>query len=45
MAREQKRRAGDFHYVVANDDLDRAVAELEDVVRGEINAAARLSRT
>jgi guanylate kinase len=45
MARDQKRRAGDFHYVVANDDLDRAVAELEDVVRGEINAAARLSRT
>jgi guanylate kinase len=45
MAREQKRRAGDFHYVVANDDLDRAVGELEDVVRGEINAAARLSRT
>ncbi len=45
MAREQKRRAGDFHYVVVNDDLDHAVAELEDVVRGEINAAARLSRT
>ncbi len=45
MAREQQRRAGDFHYVVVNDDLDRAVIELEDVVRGEINTAARLSRT
>ena len=45
MAREQKRQAGDFHYVVVNDDLDRAVDELEGVVRGEINATARLSRT
>jgi len=45
MARDQKQRAGDFHHVVVNDDLDRAVAELEVVVRGEISTIARLSRT
>ena len=32
-AREEMARAGEFDYVIINDDLDRAVAELERLVR------------
>jgi len=45
MARDQKLQAEEFHCVVLNDDLDRASAELEGVVRGELEAVGRLSRT
>jgi guanylate kinase len=45
MAREQKLEADEFHYVVLNDDLERASGELEDVVRRELEAVGRLSAT
>ena len=45
LAREQQRLAGEFDYVVVNDDLDRAVAELEDIVNREAETAGRLSAT
>jgi guanylate kinase len=37
-ARQQKQLAGEFAYQIINDDLDRAVDELESVVRKEIAA-------
>ena len=37
-ARRQKQLAGEFSYLIVNDDLDRAVTELETVVRKEIAA-------
>jgi guanylate kinase len=45
MARVQKEQADEFHRVVLNDDLERAAEELEEVVRGELARAGRLSRT
>jgi guanylate kinase len=36
LAREQKTHAAEFHYVVANDDVERAVAELERIVDTEL---------
>jgi guanylate kinase len=45
MAREQKEEAEEFDRVVLNDDLERAVEELEGVVRGELERVGRLSRT
>jgi guanylate kinase len=41
LARQQQRLAHEFDYVVVNDDLDRAVAELEEIVEREV-ATARL---
>ena len=41
LAREQRRLAHEFDHVVVNDDLDRAVAELADIVDREV-ATARL---
>ena len=41
LAREQQRLAHEFDYVVVNDDLGRAVAELEEIVEREV-ATARL---
>jgi guanylate kinase len=35
LAREQQRVAHEFDHVVANDDLDRAVGELEEIVDRE----------
>ena len=32
LAREQKERAGEFHHVVVNDDVERAAAELTEIV-------------
>lgn len=34
-AREQREQAGEFDYVVVNDDRERAVAKLEGIVRAE----------
>jgi guanylate kinase len=45
MARRQKEEAEEFDRIVLNDDLERAVEELEGVVRGELENAGRLSRT
>src|SRR5262245_55265601 len=44
VAREQLELAGEFDHVVVNDDLDRAVAELEGIVRRELATAATMSR-
>jgi guanylate kinase len=38
-ALEQSKLAGEFSYVVVNDDLDRAIDELEGIVRRELAAA------
>jgi guanylate kinase len=42
-ALEQRKLAGEFSYTVVNDDLDRAISELEDIVRREMNAAGTIS--
>jgi guanylate kinase len=44
LARRQLRQEHFFDYVIENDDLDRAVAELEDVVREALTAAGTVSR-
>jgi guanylate kinase len=44
IAQEQKRHAGEFDHVVVNDDLERAAAELEQLVDGELATAATISR-
>ena len=44
IAREQKKHADAFDYVVLNDQLDRALAELEGLVLRELAAAATMSR-
>ena len=41
MARRQKEEADEFHRVVLNDDLERAVQELERVVRGKLEGSVR----
>ena len=38
-ALEQSKLAGEFSYTIVNDDLDRAIDELEGIVRREIAAA------
>jgi guanylate kinase len=40
LAREQKAQAARFHHVVANDDVGRAVAELERIVDEKLAAAS-----
>jgi guanylate kinase len=42
IAKEQKRFADAFDHVVVNDELDRAAAELEGLVAGELAAAATI---
>jgi guanylate kinase len=44
VARAQLEQADDFDYLVVNDDLDRAVHELEDIVRRELSAAGTILR-
>jgi guanylate kinase len=38
LAREQVQREGEFHHVVLNDDVDRAVEELADIVRDAVRS-------
>jgi guanylate kinase len=42
LAREQKTRAGEFDYVVVNEDLERAVGELLAIVDRELAAAGSM---
>jgi guanylate kinase len=42
LAREQKTRAGEFHYVVENRDLGRAVEELLAIVDRELTTAGSM---
>ena len=43
LAREQKRRADEFDYVVVNDDVARAADELSRIVAAELTAAGTMS--
>ena len=45
MARRQKEEADEFDRVVLNDDLERAVEELESVIRGELQGVGRMQAT
>jgi guanylate kinase len=45
VARGQMDEAGDFDHVVVNDDVERAVEELENVVDAALKASDRLSPT
>jgi guanylate kinase len=42
-ARAQLAQADEFDHVIVNDDLDRAVGELEDLVRGKLATAGSMS--
>jgi guanylate kinase len=44
LAREQLKQADAFDYVVENDDLDRALDELTELVRGLLAPAGTMSR-
>ena len=44
LAHEQLRQAGDFDYVVENDDLDRAAVELAEIVSGLLDGAGTMTR-
>ncbi len=44
LARKQLAQAGQFDHVVVNDDLMRAMDELEDVVQRELTTAGTMSR-
>ena len=44
LARKQLAQADEFDYVVVNDDLERAVDELEAIVERELAAAGTMSR-
>ena len=39
LAREQLSQAGEFDYVIVNDAVDRALAELEEIVAKELSAS------
>jgi guanylate kinase len=45
VARRQMDEAGDFDHVVVNDDVERAVGELENLVDAALEASDRLSPT
>jgi guanylate kinase len=45
LAREQMQEADDFDYVVLNDDVERAVTELDAIVTREAAGVGRLSAT
>ncbi len=44
LARQQLEQAGEFDYVIENDDLERAVDELTRLVRGLVTPAATMPR-
>jgi guanylate kinase len=44
LARQQLRQASEFDYVIENDDLERAVGELTNLVRGLLGATATMPR-
>ena len=43
VARKQLEQADEFDYVIVNDDLERAVNELEAIVRNELTTAGSMS--
>ncbi len=40
LAREQLEKAGEFDYLIVNDDLDRALSELTEIVRESLGAVS-----
>ncbi len=44
LARKQLAQAGQFDYVVVNDDLERATRGLEEIIQRELAAAGTMSR-
>lgn len=44
LARKQLQQAGEFDYVIENDDLERAVGELTDLARRLLSPAATMPR-
>jgi guanylate kinase len=44
LARQQLEQAGEFDYVIENDDLERAAEELTTLVRGFLSPAATMPR-
>jgi guanylate kinase len=44
LAREQLSQASEFDYLIVNDDLDRALRELKEIVRGKFSGAGTISR-
>jgi guanylate kinase len=44
VARAQLEEANDFDYLVVNDELDRAVGELQSIIRREMSAAGTILR-
>jgi guanylate kinase len=44
LARKQRDEAPEFHHVVVNDDVDRAVDELEEIVVSSLRAPATMGR-
>jgi guanylate kinase len=44
LAAEQREQAGEFDYVVVNDDVDRAAGELEAIARETLAGAGTMSR-
>jgi guanylate kinase len=44
LARKQLEQAGEFDYVIENDDLELAVSKLTDLVRGLLSPAATMPR-
>src|SRR6266702_4569907 len=44
LARKQLEQAGEFDHVIENDDLERAVGELTNLVRGLLGATATMPR-
>jgi guanylate kinase len=42
LARAQMQESGDFDYNVVNDDIDRAVTELDEIVTKEVSAVGTL---
>ena len=43
LAVEQRKQAGEFDYVVVNDEVERAAGELEEIVRRELERAGTMS--
>ena len=44
LAREQLSQANEFDYLIVNDDLDRALSDLAEIVRGKRSGAGTMTR-
>ena len=44
LAREQLSQANEFDYLIVNDDFDRALGDLTEIVRGKVSGAGSMSR-